>query len=68
MDFYEVSPVDVKVRNLSLSIEREATFCEKIRRHKQPEVEKQILRNVSLDVPAGSLMAILGESGSGKVY
>jgi ABC-type phosphate/phosphonate transport system ATPase subunit len=27
-----------------------------------------ILENVSTDIPAGQLMAIIGSSGSGKVY
>ena len=66
MEFCDVSPVDVKVHNLSLSIKPEAINFQKIRR-KPPVAEKQVLQNISLDVPAGSLMAILGESGSGKV-
>jgi ABC-type glutathione transport system ATPase component len=64
MDFGPVYPVNVKVRDLSLSIKPKKRFC----RVKESAVtEKPILQNVSLDVPAGSLMAILGESGSGKV-
>lgn len=66
MDFY-VSSVDVKVRDLSLSIKPKATVVQRLHPRKPLATEKQILKNVSFDVPAGSLMAILGESGSGKV-
>jgi ABC-type glutathione transport system ATPase component len=67
MDFNNTPSVDVKVRELSLSIKPEVTICHKLHLRKQLATEKQILQNVSFDVPAGSLMAIIGESGSGKV-
>jgi ABC-type multidrug transport system ATPase subunit len=65
MDFNNVPPVNIKVRDLSLSLERSPPLL----RFRRPTLdeEKRILRNVSLDVPAGSLMAIMGASGSGKV-
>lgn len=70
MDFRNVPPVDVKVRDLSLSIERSIPLLEKLRLRRRPPTSeaKRILQNVSLDVPAGSLMAIIGASGSGKVH
>jgi ABC-type transporter Mla maintaining outer membrane lipid asymmetry ATPase subunit MlaF len=70
MDFHNVPPVDVKVRDLSLSIESAIPILEKLHFKKRTQVmaeEKRILQNISLDVPAGSLMAIIGASGSGKV-
>ena len=70
MDFHNVPPVDVKVRDLSLSIERSTPLLEKIRFRRRPQTTeaKRIVQNVSLDVPTGSLMAIIGASGSGKVH
>jgi ABC-type protease/lipase transport system fused ATPase/permease subunit len=69
MDFHNVPPVNIKVRDLSLSLERPPPLLQRLRF--QPPTtageEKRILRNVSLDIPAGSLMAIIGASGSGKV-
>ena len=69
MDFHNVPPVDVKVRDLSLSIERSIPLLEKLHLRRRPQTteEKRILQKVSLDVVAGSLMAIIGASGSGKV-
>lgn len=69
MDFHNVPPVDVKVRDLSLSMERSIPLLEKLHLRRPPQTieEKRILQNVSLDVVAGSLMAIIGASGSGKV-
>src|SRR5579862_2360308 len=71
MDFHRVPPVDVKVRDLSLSIESAIPILEKLHFKKRAQITveaKRILQNVSLDVPAGSLMAIIGASGSGKVF
>jgi ABC-type transporter Mla maintaining outer membrane lipid asymmetry ATPase subunit MlaF len=71
MDFQNVPPVDIKVRDLSLSIELSPPILEKLQlvrtRAATVNEEKRILHNVFLDVPAGSLMAIMGASGSGKV-
>jgi ABC-type multidrug transport system fused ATPase/permease subunit len=63
-----VPPVDVKVRDVSLSIEPSPPVTERLGlRRRQTREGKRILQNISLDVPAGSLMAIVGASGSGKV-
>jgi ABC-type multidrug transport system fused ATPase/permease subunit len=68
MDFHHVPPVDVKVRDLSLSIEPSQPILEALHLKRARLLEnKTILQNVSLDIPAGSLMAIVGASGSGKV-
>ena len=69
MEFHNVQPVDVKVRDISLSIERSTPLHEKLHLRRPPQTTevKRILQNISLDVPAGSLMAIIGASGSGKV-
>ena len=50
---YEVARVrgDIKVRGLSFSY---------------PEDERRVLDNVSLDIPAGKTVALVGRSGSGK--
>jgi ABC-type transporter Mla maintaining outer membrane lipid asymmetry ATPase subunit MlaF len=69
MDFNNVPPVDVKVRDLSLSIESSPSVLERLHIRKgQLHDDKRILENVSLDVPSGSLMAIIGASGSGRVF
>ena len=69
MDFNNVPPVDVKVRDLSLSIESSPAILERLHIRKGRLAEdKRILQTVSLDVPSGSLMAIIGASGSGKVF
>lgn len=68
MDFLQVRPVAVKVCNLSLLIEQEAKVRSKLHLRRQRETEKKrILKDVSINVPAGSFMAIIGPSGSGKV-
>ena len=67
MDFHNVPPVDIKVRDLSLAIEPSPPLFEKLGlRRPQVREEKRILHDISLDVPSGSLMAIIGASGSGK--
>jgi ABC-type multidrug transport system ATPase subunit len=68
MDFSHVPPVTIKVRDLSLSLERPTPLLQRLRRRRPPIIKdpKRILQNVSLDVPSGSLMAIMGASGSGK--
>jgi len=69
MDFLNVPSVNIKVRDLSLSLERSPPLLQRLRFRRPTPLgeEKWILQNVSLDVPAGSLMAIVGASGSGKV-
>lgn len=63
-------PVDIRVRDLSLLLEQSTPMLEKLHIQRPPQLPqiKRILQNVSLDIPAGSLMAIIGASGSGKVY
>ena len=68
MDFHNVPPVDVRVRHLSLAVDRRPPLLERLHlRPPQSREQKKILQDVSLDVPSGSLMAIIGASGSGKV-
>jgi ABC-type multidrug transport system ATPase subunit len=70
----EVDPVDVQVRNLAVSVDTSPTAFSLSsllpRRRKQdgdprPE-QKRILHSVSASMPAGTLTAIIGGSGSGK--
>ena len=68
MDFQNVPPVAIKVRDVSLSIEQPTPLLEKLHRRKHVDTPtKRILQGISLDVPSGSFMAIVGASGSGKV-
>lgn len=72
----EVEPVTVNVRNLNLAANKSKVsnwLPKKKQTPSDPEKaqsgqydRKLILQNVSLDVPAGSVMAIIGGSGSGK--
>jgi len=67
MDLHQVPPVDVLVRNVSLAIDRPMPLLERLHlRRAQVRDAKPILQDVSLNVPSGSLMAIIGASGSGK--
>lgn len=80
LSLYEVEPVTVNVRDLNLYVNRSAgsklnplnwftkstdqdATLEKGINTKQ---SKHILQNISLSIPAGSVMAIVGGSGSGK--
>lgn len=69
MNFHNVPTIDVKFRNLSLSIERSTPQLEKLHLRGRPQTTEanRILHNVSLDVLVGSLMAIVGTSSIGKV-
>ncbi|KAL7274936.1 hypothetical protein RUND412_002141 [Rhizina undulata] len=67
-----VERVDVSVRNLSITVsQRPVIAC---KRTKKPDEESgdgdgddiKILDDISADMPAGKLMAIIGGSGSGK--
>jgi len=67
MDLHQVPPVDVRVRNVTLAIDRPMPLLERLHlRRAQVRDPTPILQDVSLDVPSGSLMAIIGASGSGK--
>ncbi|KAK9460347.1 P-loop containing nucleoside triphosphate hydrolase protein [Lipomyces oligophaga] len=80
LSFNEVEPTNVSVRNLTVSISPQGSFLEQIGLKAKAnscasgDIEqlsysadkKIILDRISLDVPAGSIMAIIGGSGSGK--
>lgn len=65
-----VDPVDVRVRNLSLHIDISSGRFSLTRRKSSPATQenqyKSIVDGVSAHMPAGSLTAIIGGSGSGK--
>jgi len=80
LSFSDVHPVDVTVRNLEVEVDVAAPFADALRakftRFKVGDVEsgavggvqrKKILKDVSANFPAGTLTAIVGGSGSGKV-
>jgi ABC-type transporter Mla maintaining outer membrane lipid asymmetry ATPase subunit MlaF len=63
-----VQPVDIIVRNLGLKI-RQQSMSERLGiKSSSVQSYKEIFRNVSLHIPAGQLTAVMGGSGSGKVY
>lgn len=70
----EVDPVDVQVRNLSVSVDVSPpvlSFDSLLQRKRNRNGDlksepKQILHSVSASMPAGTLTAIIGGSGSGK--
>ena len=72
ISFRAIDPVDIRIRNLSVQVDVSPSAVAKLvgsitRRQRRPEVEwKTILDDVSVDLPMGSLTAILGGSGSGK--
>jgi ABC-type multidrug transport system ATPase subunit len=72
-----VEPVDITVRNLSISVREgvasaiSTLFKRKKKVVSPPDEEKlglrsHILQSISADVPRGTMMAIIGGSGSGK--
>ena len=79
--FSDVHPANITVRNLEVEVEVAAPFADtlkaKFTKPKVADVEggaadnirrKKILKDVSADFPAGTLTAIIGGSGSGKVH
>jgi hypothetical protein len=73
-----VHPVDIAVRNLEVQVEVATSFADTLRvkfaESKFGDVEggvgrvpRKILRDISANFPAGTLTAIIGGSGSGKV-
>jgi ABC-type multidrug transport system ATPase subunit len=70
----EVEPVDIRIRNLAVDVDVSASklsLASLLPRKRAHDGEalpttKSILRNVSADMPSGSLTAIIGGSGSGK--
>ena len=80
LSFSDVHPANITVRNLEVEVDVAAPFVDtlkaKFTRSKVNDVEddavgaarrKKILKDVSADFPAGTLTAIIGGSGSGKV-
>ncbi|KAK9479616.1 P-loop containing nucleoside triphosphate hydrolase protein [Lipomyces japonicus] len=75
LSFNNVESVDVTVRDLSVSISLQSQLVQqlglsgiakKIGKKSEDVQVKHILNDINLDVQAGSVMAIIGGSGSGK--
>ncbi|KAL8901093.1 MAG: hypothetical protein Q9207_005380, partial [Kuettlingeria erythrocarpa] len=73
LSFNAVEPVNVHVRNLSVNIDVSpgglailSTAFKRRNGTSTTQTQKTILRDVSANMPSGSLTAILGGSGSGK--
>ena len=80
LSFSDVRPANVAVRHLEVEVEVASSFADALKarftKSKAGDVEggavggaqrKKILKDVSADFPAGTLSAIIGGSGSGKV-
>jgi hypothetical protein len=69
MDFQHVPPVGIEVRSLSLSIAPGKSVTDFLPTWGTPPPKpvELILKDVSMEIPRGTLMAIIGASGSGKV-
>lgn len=70
ISFTDVVPVDIQMRQVSVDVGISKGFT-KIFSRKSSDLEathtKRILNGVSAEFPQGSLVAIMGGSGSGKV-
>ena len=70
LSFRPVEPVNVQVRNLSITVDIRPS-CASLQGFvsfwKGEKDTKMILDDISADMPAGQMMAIIGGSGSGKV-
>lgn len=70
ISFTDVAPVDIQMRQVSVDVGISKGFM-KIFSRKSSDLEathtKRILNSVSANFPQGSLVAIMGGSGSGKV-
>lgn len=80
LSFSDVRPADITVRNLQVEVNVASSFVDtlkaKFTNPKDGDLEgqaaggarqKKILKEVSADFPAGTMTAIIGGSGSGKV-
>jgi hypothetical protein len=80
LSFSAVRPTDITVRNLEVEVDVAASLVNTLKaKFTKPKVEdlegssvgtarkKKILKAISADFPAGTLTAIIGGSGSGKV-
>lgn len=68
ISFREVERVDVSVRNLAITVSPHSALKMPWASKTIEEAEEiRILDDVSADMPAGELTAIIGGSGSGKV-
>ena len=80
LSFSNVHPADITVRNLEVEVDVVPSFVDtlkaKFTKSKVGDVEgdavgrvrRKILKGVSGNFPAGTLTAIMGGSGSGKVH
>ena len=81
LSFSDVHPAHITVRNLEVGVDTATslvdTFKAKFAKPRVDDVEggvvggvqrKRILKDISANFPAGTLTAIVGGSGSGKVY
>lgn len=75
MDFREVDAVNLKVQNLSVEPVKRFKSKKKERKSKEDvefsaannyESQRSILEGINLNIPEGSMMGIIGSSGSGK--
>lgn len=80
LSFSDVRPADIAVRNLEVEVDIATSLVDRLKvkfaKSKVDDVEggavngprrKKVLKDVSADFPAGTLTAIIGGSGSGKV-
>ena len=80
LSFSDVHPAEITVRNLEVEVDVATSFVDTLKarfvKSKVGDVEgdavsrvrKKILKDVSADFPPGTLTAIIGGSGSGKVH
>lgn len=81
LSFSDVCPADITVRNLGVEVDVASSFVDTLKaKFTTSEVDdlegdvmgrrvrrKKILKDISADFPAGTMTAIIGGSGSGKV-
>ena len=79
LSFSDVRPANITVRNIGVEVDAVTPFMDTFKaKFVRPKVDagggvisgarrKKILKNLSMDFPEGTLTAIIGGSGSGKV-